>query len=111
MHAAPTPSFFVRRGYYKPMAKPHRVPRFKCRECNKGFSRQTFRQDYYDKKPHLNAKVIKCLSSGMSYRQSARMLSLTRSNFINKARKIQSTMDAPEIDLVKRAGKIDNGQH
>ncbi len=65
MHTAPTPAFFIRRGYYRSKVKPHPIPRFQCRRCGRRFSRQTFRHDYRDKKPYLNEEVIKWLCSGV----------------------------------------------
>ena len=37
------PTFFIRRGYYYPKCRAHRIPRFCCKVCGRGFSRQTFR--------------------------------------------------------------------
>jgi len=107
MHAAPAPSFYIRRGYYRSKSKAHPIPRYRCRECRRGFSRQTFRHDFQDKKPYLNVSVIKSLCSGVGYRQSARMLGLTRRNFVNKARKIQRTMGGLGTNLLERAGEVD----
>ena len=107
MHSAPSPDFYIKRGFYRSKVKAHPIPRFRCRECRRGFSRQTFRHDYRDKKPHLNVDVIKYLCSGVGYRQSARMLGLTRRNLENKARKIQRTMGALGTNLLERAGAID----
>lgn len=107
MHSDPTPSFFIRRGYYRSSVKPHPIPRFQCRGCRRRFSRQTFRHDYRDKKPYLNAQVIEWICSGVGYRQSARMIRLTRRNLVNKARKIQRTMGALGTNLLERAGEVD----
>ena len=103
MHAAPTAKFFVRRGRYKVKVRSHPVPRFQCRTCGKGFSRQTFRPDYHDKKPHLNRRVMECLRAGLSQRQAARKLSITRSNLARKVRKIQRAMGALAVEPIKRA--------
>lgn len=107
MHASPTPRFFIRRGFYRSSVKPHPIPRFSCRECGKGFSRQTFRHDYRDHKPYWNVAVVEWICSGVGYRQTARMIHLTRRNLVNKARKIQRTMSALNTNLLERAGQID----
>ena len=107
MHAQPEPDFFVRNGSYVSKVKAHRIPRFRCKTCRKGFSRQTFRHDYRDKKPYLNVAVYQSLCSGVGYRQSARHIDLTRRNFTNKARKIQRTVGALDANLLERAGAVE----
>ena len=87
-HARPCPAFFVRRGHYRPKCRAHPVPRFRCKTCGKWFSRQTFRADYRDHKPHLNAQLFVYLASGIGLRQSARNLSLSRRCTELKFRKI-----------------------
>ena len=64
--------FYDRKGYYHPKCRARPVPRFKCKVCNRGFSRQTFRQDYCDNKPHLNARLFDLLASGLGLRQASR---------------------------------------
>ena len=80
--------FFNHNGSYHPKCRAQPVPRFKCRVCKRGFSRQTFRMDYCDNKPHLNASLFKLLASGMGLRQSGRILPLSRRCTELKARKI-----------------------
>jgi hypothetical protein len=60
--------------------------------CGDGFSRQTFRHDYRDHKPHLNAILIDALSNGSGFRELARRISLTRRNVERKFRKIARTL-------------------
>jgi transposase-like protein len=107
MHAAPVAGFYIRRGFYSSSVKAHPIPRFRCRHCNRGFSRQTFRHDYRDKKPYLNVQVVELLCSGVGYRQSARIVRMTRRNLLNKARKIQRTVRALDTNLLRRAGEIE----
>ncbi|MCP4036156.1 MAG: hypothetical protein GY733_04410 [bacterium] len=87
-HADPPEEFFVRTGYYHPKCRSVPVPRFKCKVCRGGFSRQTFRMDYCDNKPHHNAPLFRLLASGLGLRQSARLLALSRRVTELKARKI-----------------------
>ena len=82
--------FYKRNGFYYPKCRAHPVPRFKCRECGRGFSRQTFRQDYRDHKPHLNAKLAELLAHGLGLRQSAVILRLSRRSTVRKARKLSA---------------------
>ena len=88
MFEDPQGRWYVRNGYYLPLCRTQPVPRFICKRCGLGFSRQTFRADYYDKKPHVNPRLFELLSSGCGLRQSARLLHLTRRNLEMKFRKI-----------------------
>ena len=76
-HLCPHRGFFIRRGSYHPKCRPRPVPRFKCRTCRRGFSRQTFRADYRDHRPDLNVPLLLSIASGLGLRQSARNLGLT----------------------------------
>jgi hypothetical protein len=70
------------------VCRPRGVPRFVCKTCGKGFSRQTFRSDYRDHRPHLNADVFRLLASGLGLRQTSRLTGLTRRCTEMKFRKI-----------------------
>jgi len=76
-HASPRARFFVRNGHYPAKCRAHPVQRFVCKACGRSFSRQTFRQDYRDHKPHLNAELFSLLTSGVGLRQSSRLLGLS----------------------------------
>ena len=80
--------FYVRRGYYHTKCRAHPIPRFRCETCGVGFSRQTFRIDYRDHRPDLNSMLFLLLASGLGLRQSARVLSLSRTCTALKFRKI-----------------------
>lgn len=87
-HAAPRPGFCVGHGSYSVLCRPRPVPRFRCKDCGRTFSRQTFRMDYRDHRPHLNARLAELLGSGLGLRQSGRLLSLSRRCTELKARKV-----------------------
>lgn len=76
-HDDPTSDFCAPFGSYQPRCRPRPVPRFRCRTCRRTFSRQTFRADYRDKKPHLNAPVVELLCSGVGLRQTGRLVGLS----------------------------------
>ena len=82
--------FFIRYGAYRPRCRSRPVPRFKCRICRKSFSRQTFRTDYRDHKPHLNPRLVKLLASGVGLRESGRRLQISWRCLQLKARKISA---------------------
>ncbi len=96
----PNPKFYSRSGYYRPKCRAHRVPRFKCRNCGRRFSRQTFRQDYRDHKPHLNAPLLELLAHGLGLRQSAYILNLSRRCAEMKARKLSRHLEQSNRNLL-----------
>ena len=102
-HADPGPRFFIRRGSYVARCRPRPIPRFRCRTCGRTFSRQTFRADFRDRKPHLNTRVIESLCSGVGFRQTARVIGMTRNNLEAKARKISRNADRLDRNLLARA--------
>ena len=67
----------MRKGSYRAKCRPHPIPRFECRACGRTFSRQTFRMDYRDHRPDLNARLLQLLASGIGLRQSSRNLGLS----------------------------------
>lgn len=106
-HHSSSGRFYTRHGTYTAKIRPRPIPRFRCRSCERTFSRQTFRHDYRDRKPHLNVRVIQELTSGVGYRQTARIVGLTRRNLLNKARKIQRTAQYLDQNLMQRAADRD----
>ena len=87
-HRAPAPNFYVRHGYFQAQCRPHPVPRFRCRSCRHTFSRQTFRADYYDRRPDLNAAVFNFITMGVGIRMCSRRLGLSLRCTELKLRKI-----------------------
>jgi transposase-like protein len=77
-HRDPYPGFFVRDGFYRPRCRSHPVPRFRCRACDRGFSRQTFRADRRQKKPFINAACLDLMVACVGLRQAARVLRVAR---------------------------------
>jgi hypothetical protein len=87
-HATPSDRFFLHHGSYWPRCRQEPVLRFRCRECRRTFSVQTFRQDYRDRRPELNERLSMQLVSGVGYRQSARLLGMGVNAVQWKARKL-----------------------
>ncbi|MGH9750680.1 MAG: hypothetical protein ACRD6R_12245, partial [Candidatus Polarisedimenticolia bacterium] len=54
------------------------VQRFRCRSCRRRFSRQSFRADRRQKKPHLNAPFLRLMTACVALRQAARVLGVAR---------------------------------
>ncbi len=87
-HTRRPEQFYQHYGAYKPKCRSRSVPRFRCKNCKRTFSRQTFRADYCDHKPHLNAELLQLTISGVGLRQSARILGLSLTATERKFRKI-----------------------
>ncbi|MHC4513684.1 MAG: hypothetical protein ACYTKC_20155 [Planctomycetota bacterium] len=83
--------FYQRHGVYNTLCRGE-VPRFRCLTCTKTFSYQTFRHDYYDKKPELNAQLFDRLTASGGLRESSFRTQLERSNLEFKHRKIARTL-------------------
>src|SRR6185436_4330157 len=95
----PAPDAFSHHGQYHPKCRPQPVPRFRCRACLRTFSRQTFRMDYRDHRPDLNARLFQSLASGLGLRQSARNLRLSLSCTQLKFRKIARHLRRLNLNL------------
>ncbi|MBL9079492.1 MAG: hypothetical protein JNL08_18460 [Planctomycetes bacterium] len=78
------------------------MPRFVCKTCKRGFSRQTFRHDRYDKRPHENAEVFFQLVSGVGMRQVARARQLSPKSVQRKLRKLARTLWALHDNLTQK---------
>lgn len=98
-HSDPVPGTFIRKGYYHPKCRPWPVQRFKCKVCNRTFSRQTFRADYRDHRPDLNAPLMESIASGIGLRQTARNLKLTLRCTELKFRKIARHLRRLNLNL------------
>lgn len=77
-HRPPGRTFWIRNGRYHPRCRSAPVPRFRCRGCRRSFSRQTFRADYRQKKPHLNAPFLRLMVACVGLRQAAAILQVAR---------------------------------
>ncbi len=80
--------WFLRTGHYRPLCRSQPVPRFRCLGCRRSFSRQSFRMDYRDHRPHLNRKLLELVASGTGLRKSARLLRMSNRCLELKLRKL-----------------------
>src|SRR5688572_14048506 len=100
-HRDPGAGFFIRKGYYRARCRAYAIGRFRCRSCRRGFSQQTFRADYRDHKPHLNAALFVLLSSGIGFRQASRNLGLSRHCLHRKFQKIARQLQGAHAHLLR----------
>lgn len=87
-HLDPEKNFYRGHGSYRPVCRPRPVPRFRCQTCGRTFSRQTFRSDFRDRRPDLNAPLIDLITMGVGIRMSSRRLGLSLRCTELKLRKI-----------------------
>ena len=73
--------------------------RRRCLGCGKGFSRQTFRHDYRDRRPECNAPLFTLVNSGVGLRQIGRVLGLDIKSVQRKHRKIARTCEPLHANL------------
>jgi len=72
-HRPGAPGWRYRRaGTHSRLAAPHRVQRYRCGHCGRGFSDQTFRTTYWLKRPDLLTPVLHRLLGCSAFRQIAR---------------------------------------
>lgn len=101
-HWQPTPAFFRRVGSYRPRCRTVPVPRFECRDCGRGFSRQTFRLDYRDRRPELNAPLFERLTGGATLRHCSRTLGADCKTIQRKFRKLSRHLRILDRSLLRR---------
>jgi transposase-like protein len=72
-HRSPTTSWrWQRAGFFRRLAAPHRIQRFRCGHCGRHFSEQTFRTTYWLKRPELLLPLFHDLVKCAGFRQVAR---------------------------------------
>lgn len=99
--------FFQRWGSYAVMCKGCRIPRFRCRECKRTFSTQTFRMDYREKRPDLNVEIVKRFCSRAGLRQTSFVLRISLKTVIKKLKKIGEHLGRLHEHLM---GKFQSGR-
>lgn len=70
---------FKKKGFYRRGCDGERVQRFTCLACNRNFSRQTFRVDYWLKRPELLRWIFWLARGCMADRQIAQALGCSHS--------------------------------
>ena len=90
-HRVPAANRIIRWGYYTARCRDKPEQRFRCRECRKTFSQQTFRHDYRDRRPDCNALLFELLTSGVGLRRCALILKIGATTAQKKMRKLSRT--------------------
>ena len=84
----PTPGFYRPHGYYRSSLHPRPLRRFRCRSCRLTFGLMTFRYAYRQKKPHVDAPLLRLLCNGVSLRAAARLLAINPKTVSHKLRRL-----------------------
>ena len=79
-----TETNFVKAGFYRRKDDAKWIQRFRCKNCQKHFSRATHNLACGQKKRRFNARLFKLLASGVSQRRSARILGLNKNTIKGK---------------------------
>lgn len=73
-------------GSYRRACDARLVQRFRCLNCGRRFSSQTFRLDYGQHRPRLNGPIFLAMASKVNHRQTARMLGTNRKTIERRLR-------------------------
>ncbi len=84
--SGPRSGLVVRAGFYRRKCSRKLVQRYRCKNCRRFFSSQTYDSSYYQKKPGLNQSVYLLLSSSVSQRRAALILGVSRHTVVRKFR-------------------------
>ena len=79
---------FQRFGSYRPPRQAIRIPRFRCRDCRRTCSRQTFSTTYYLKRPELLVAVAAGLAACSAHRQIARSARCAKTSVTRMAERL-----------------------
>ena len=100
-HRDAADGFYRRKGFYHPKCRSYPVPRFQCRSCGRGFSRQTFHYSYAQKKPWLDLEIIEELVMGVGLRPLARKLGISRCGLDKKVRRMAEHLRGLHLNLLR----------
>ena len=78
----------IRYGSYARAVDRRRIPRFRCRDCGRTCSQQTFSCTYFLKRPALLAAVAAGLQAGSAHRQLARSQHCAKTTVTRLARRL-----------------------
>ncbi len=100
----PRPGFARRHGRFVSRTLGRGVSRFLCTGCGKSFSSSTFRFSYRQKKPHVDALLMRLVCSGVSLRGAARLLSINPKTVHLKLLRLSRHSRKLHLALLERGG-------
>jgi transposase-like protein len=87
-HGNPASFRHVSHGVYARQAPPRIIRRFRCLDCKRTFSTQTFDTTYFLKKPHLQAPLFDALTACSAFRQLGRSWRVAHSTLQRQASRL-----------------------
>ena len=93
---------WVRAGWFRRQARPHRIPRFQCRHCRRHFSSQTFAATYWLRHPERLVPVAHRLLGGSALRQIAREFGASPQSILNLATRLGRHCLLAHLELAPR---------
>jgi len=87
-HRDPRGWHFKKKGFHDRAAAPHRVQRYRCSQCRRSFSSQTFATTYWMRRPDLQPALVGKLLACSAYRQIARDLCVSPSTILRQAARL-----------------------
>lgn len=79
---------FRKMGFYERDAAPHRIQRYRCSQCRRSFSSQTFSTTYWLRRPDLPRQLFTKLLACSAYRQIARDLDIGPTTVLRHAARL-----------------------
>lgn len=76
--------FSIKKGYFKTRWNHQLVPRYRCRDCGRGFSSHSLRSTFGQHRPDLNDPVFQLYASGITQRRMALVLGVNRKTVVRK---------------------------
>ena len=87
-HADPRGWRWKKKGFFRRDRAPFRVQRYRCSQCGRSFSSQTFAQTYWLRRPDLPRKLFLRLLSCSAYRQIARDLAVSPTTVLRQVERL-----------------------
>jgi transposase-like protein len=79
---------FKKKGFFSRGTAPHRVQRYRCSQCLRSFSSQTFALTYWLRRPDLPRRIFRRLLSCSAYRQIARDLGVSPTTVLRQVERL-----------------------
>src|SRR5688500_857901 len=97
---------FVRHGTHERRHAPFVVQRFRCGQCERTFSTQTFRYSYFQKRPDLDRTVLNSGRSCSGNRQIATMLDCSKTTVAHKIERLARHAIRFLLDRITKRGQL-----
>jgi len=87
-HTDPRGWRFKKKGFHARATAPYRVQRYRCSQCRRSFSSQTFALTYWLRRPDLPRRIFLRLLSCSAYRQIARDLGVSSTTVLRQVERL-----------------------